>query len=40
MVQKLSQDGNDMKNCQLVIDIKNVTDSNQSLLPKLELKNS
>lgn len=39
-VIKLAQSGIDMSQHQLVIDIKSVTDSKESLLPKLELKNS
>lgn len=40
VVTKLAQSGIDMSLCQLVIDIKTVTDSKESLLPKLEYKNS
>lgn len=35
-INKFVQLGNDISNCQLVIDIRQVIDSNESLLPKLE----
>lgn len=40
VVTKLSQSGQDLSSLQLVIDIKNTVDSQQSLLPKIEFKNS
>lgn len=40
VVTKFAQQGNDLKSHMLVIDIKQVTDSDQSLLPKIEFKNS
>lgn len=40
VMTKLIQSGVDMKSLQLVIDIKTITDSNESLLPKIEFKNS
>lgn len=40
VVNKLSRLGTNMSSLQLVIDIKPVTDSEESLLPKIELKNS
>lgn len=39
-VTKISQSGVDMNLYQLVIDIKSVTDSSESLLTKIEFKNS
>lgn len=36
---KISQSGQDMSKLQLVIDIKHIVDSEESLLPKLEYKN-
>lgn len=38
-IEKISQSGQDISNLQLVIDIKDTVDSNESLLPKLEYKN-
>lgn len=40
VVNKLSRLGTDMSTYQLVIDIKPITDSSDSLLPKLEFKNT
>ena len=40
VVTKLAQSGTDMSSLQLIIDIKPVTESTESLLPKIELKNS
>lgn len=39
VVTKFAQSGKDMSNHQLVIDIKEIVDSEQCLLPKLEFKN-
>lgn len=38
-IAKISQSGQDMSRLQLVIDIKHIVDSQESLLPKLEHKN-
>lgn len=40
VITKLSQSGEDISKLQLVIDIKQTIDSDQSLLPKIEFKNS
>lgn len=40
VITKLSKSGTDISSFQLVIDIRSVTDSETSLLPKLECKNS
>lgn len=40
VISKLTQKGLNLQNRQLVICIKEVTDSGDSLLPKLEVKNS
>lgn len=39
-VTKISKEGHDGSTLQLVIDIRKVVESDQSLLPKLECKNS